>query len=86
MGSHIVNDENLRLLQRLEDLVLQTLTVEGCLEALEKVPEVHEQAAYAALKDETAGESGHEERFPHTVGSGQKESLFRRKLMQRPFL
>ncbi len=48
--------------------------------------EVHEQTPYAVLKGEAAGEGGHEEGFAHAVGSGQKESLFRRTFTPRPFL
>jgi hypothetical protein len=47
--------------------------------------EVHEPTPHTALKGETAGEGGHEEGFAHAVGSGQKESLFRRRLTPRPF-
>jgi hypothetical protein len=48
--------------------------------------EVHEQTPYTVLKGETAGEGGHEEGFAYAVGSGQKESLFRRRLTLHPFL
>ena len=74
------------MLQRLEELILQALTIEGCLETQEQMSEVHEQTPYAAFKGETAGEGGHEEGFAHAVGSGQKESLFRQTLTQRPLL
>ncbi len=86
MGAHIINDEDLGLLQRLENFILQALTVKGCLETLEQMPEVHEQTPYTVLKGETAGEGCHEEGFAYAVGSGQKESLFRQTLTPCPLL